>query len=375
MEQSKYKGEIAMYLPEGHSYFHDGIKIISDYGEIDASDADWLMDAEAISQILTEAMAEKDMVYKYILQNLLTTATFYRGSKIDFPLDFEQYLRFQMPFPVTPVFNSTKPGYINLLTPTSHPMVSNGYVNPESIQLLLRGNLRDTIAQLDVIYCPSGVQYKLSYRTHEIGDQGFVHEILACEKREAGGMPSMVSFVFLPALQFEFTEHPLPPFVPSGPVWLHCCSSTIYWLALFQVYPQYDRRSFCPYVPRMQGIQDERMVKYRNVLRLLLRIGTGNNIPDLSDIFVLKGLHFYRLRYNATCDCSLSLAMLFIEFLTIHKEITYNEAMQKYMTFGGQEQHWMRGALQLDSIARNVSTFYYLNCIHVDHLKNLFGIM
>ncbi|KAH8380210.1 hypothetical protein KR009_009493 [Drosophila setifemur] len=348
--------------------------MISDYGEIEQSDADWLLDAEAMCQILTEAMAEKDVVYQFLLQNLLTTATFHRGTKIDFPLDFEQYLRFQMPFPVMPVFNSSKPGYINLMAPTSHPMVSNGYVNPESIQLLLRGNLRDAIAHLGLVTCPSGVQYRISYRTHEIGDQGFVHEILACEQRDSGGMPSVVSFVFLPALQFSYAEHPLPSFVPSGPAWMQCCSSTFYWLALFQVYPQYDRRSFCPYVPRMQGIQDDRKVKYRNVLRLLLRIGTGNNIPDLSDIFVLKGLHFYRLRYNATCDCHLSLSTLFIELLSIHREIIYNEALQKFITFGGQQNLWMRDAIRLDSIARNVTMFYYLNCIHVDHLKHLFGI-
>ncbi|KAH8239693.1 hypothetical protein KR032_006729, partial [Drosophila birchii] len=363
--------------------------------EIDESDADWLVDAEAICLVLTEAMAGKDVVYKYMLKHLLATATFYRGSKIDFPLDFEQYLRFRMPFPVTPVFNSSQPGYINLLAPTSHPMVSNGYVNPESVQLLLRGNLRDAIRRLSVIRCPSGLQYKLSYRTHEIGDQGFVHEILACEKRLSGGMPSVVSFVFLPAMEFSFAEHPLPTFVPSGPAWSHCCSSTFYWLALFQVYPHFDRRSFCPYVPRMQGIQDERMIKYRNVLRLLLRIGTGNNIPDLSDIFVLKGLHFYRLRYNAACDCNLSLSTLFIEvsrelkleinrfeeeffllqLLGIHREITYNEALQKFVTFGGQQAHWMGDAIRLYSITRNVAMFYYMNCIPVEHLKHLFGII
>ncbi|KAH8305246.1 hypothetical protein KR018_006263, partial [Drosophila ironensis] len=343
--------------------------------EIDDSDADWLHDAEAICQIITDAMAEKDVVYKFILQHLISTATFYRGTKIDFPLNFEQYLRFQMPFPVTPVFNSAKPGFINLLAPTTHPMVIHGFVNPEIIQLLLRGNLREAINQLDVITCPGGGQYKLNYRTHEIGDQGFVHEILAYEQRPAGEIPSVVSFVFLPALQFSFAEFPLPPFVPSGPAWMHCCTSTFYWLALFQVYPQYDRRSFCPYVPRMQGIQDERMVKYKNVLRLLMRIGMGNNIPDLSDIFVLKGLHFYRLRYNANCDCNLSLATLFMESLSIHKDITYNEALQRFITFGGHEQHWMRGALRLDSIARNVATFYYLNCIHIDQLKHLFGIV
>ncbi|XP_016969008.1 uncharacterized protein LOC108037067 [Drosophila rhopaloa] len=349
--------------------------MISDYGEIDESDADWLTDAESICQIVTEAMAEKDVVYRFMMQNLLATANFYRASKIDFPLNFEQYLRFRMPFPVTPVFNASKPGYINLLAHTSHPMVSNGYVNPESIQLLLRGNLRDAISQLGVIRCSSGLQYRLSYRSHEIGDQGLVHEILACEKRDFGGMPRVVSFVFLPALQFSFAEHPLPTFVPSGPAWTHCSSGTFYWLALFQVYPQFDRRSFCPYVPRMQGIQGERMIKYRNVLRLLLRIGTANNISDLSDIFVLKGLHFYRLRYNATCDCNLSLATLFIELLMIHKVITYNEALQKFVTFGGQQQHWMSDAVRLDGIAKNVSIFYCINCIPIDHLKHLFGIM
>ncbi|XP_070142096.1 uncharacterized protein [Drosophila kikkawai] len=262
MEQGKLK-EAVLYLPEGHVFFHEGIKLISDYGEIDDCDADWLVDAEAICQVLTEAMAEKDVVYKYMLKHLLATATFYRGSKIDFPLDFEQYLRFRMPFPVTPVFNSSQPGYINLLAPTSHPMV----------------------------------------------------------------------------------------------------------------YPHFDRRSFCPYVPRMQGIQDERMIKYRNVLRLLLRIGTGNNIPDMSDIFVLKGLHFYRLRYNANCDCNLSLPTLFIELLGIHREITYNEALQRFVTFGGQQAHWMGDATRLYSITRNVAMFYYMNCIPVEHLKHLFGII
>ncbi|XP_022213893.2 uncharacterized protein LOC111068605 [Drosophila obscura] len=364
----------ALILPEGHSFFHEGIKMISECGEIDEGDADWQLDAEFLCRTIREAMSEKDLVYKFLLQNLLATATFYRGSKIDFPLDFDQYLRFRMPFRVTPIFNMTQPAYIHLHALNGHPMVSNGYVNPESVQLFLRGNLRDAITHMGSVSCNSGVRYKLSYRTHEIGDQGFVHEILACESRNEG-MPSVISFVFLPAMQFTFAEHPLPSFVPSGPAWLHC-NGTFHWLALLQVYPQYDRRSFCPYVPRMQYIRDERMLKYRTVLRLLLRIGTGNNIPDLCDIFVLKGLHFYRLRYSSSCDCHLSLATLFIEMLNIHREVAYNEAWQKSITFGlHQQQHWMRDALSLDSIVRNLTMLYHINCIHVDHLKQLFGII
>ncbi|XP_030372263.1 uncharacterized protein LOC115622458 [Scaptodrosophila lebanonensis] len=341
--------------------------------EIDDMDADWLVDAEFICKTITDIMSEKDWIYKFMLQHLLATATFFRGSKIDVPLDFEQYLRFHMPFPVTPIFNAAQPGYIHLYAPTTHPMVSNSFVNPESVQLLLRGNLRDTMDHLSSIFCNSGVEYKLAYRTHDIGDQGFIHEILACEQRDFG-MPSIISFVFLPALQFSITEFPLPPFVPTSPAWTHCGDS-FYWLALLQVYPRYDNRSFCPYVPRMQLIQDERMIKYRNVLRLLMRIGIGNDIPDISDIFVLKGLHFFRLRYSTSCDCNLSLATLFMELLNIHTDITYHDALQKYMTFGGFQQHWMCNALKLDCIARNVSMFYYINCIHLDHLKHLFGII
>ncbi|XP_023161023.1 uncharacterized protein LOC111592831 [Drosophila hydei] len=360
-------------LPEGYSHFQEGIKWVSDLMEIEDCDADWLLDAEFICKRISEIMCKKDWIYKFVLEHLLSTATFYRGSKIDVPLDFEQYLRFYMPFPVTPIFNAAQPGYINLYAPTTHPMITKGYVNPENVQLLLRGNLRDAINQIKGIYCDSGVHYKLTYRTHEIGDQGFVHEILACEKRESG-MPSIISFVFLPALQFKFADFPLPTFVPAGPAWAHC-NNVYYWLALLQVYPQYDHRSFCPYVPRMQFIQDERMLKYRNVLRLLVKIGIGNNIPDISDIFVLKGLHFFRLRYSMSCDCNLSLATLFMELLNIHTQIIYNDAVQKVLIFGGCQQHCMQEALKLDAIARNVSMFYYMNYIHLEHLKQMFGLI
>ncbi|KAH8365688.1 hypothetical protein KR093_003387 [Drosophila rubida] len=341
--------------------------------EIEDSDADWLVDAEFICKRISDVMTKKDWIYKYVLEHLLTTATFYRGSKIDVPLDFEQYLRFHMPFPVTPIFNASQPGYINLYAPSTHPMITKGYVNPEHVQVLLRGNLRDAINQLKGVRCDSGVQYKLSYRTHEIGDQGFVHEILACEQRD-GGMPSIISFVFLPALQFKFAEFPLPAFVPSGPAWAHC-SNVYYWLALLQVYPQYDSRSFCPYVPRMQFVQDDRMVKYRNVLRLLVKIGLGNNIPDISDIFVIKGLHFFRLRYSMSCDCNLSLSTLFMELLNIHTNIIYTDAMHKLLVFGSCQQHCMQEALKLDTIARNVSMFYYMNYIPWDQLKQMFGLI
>ncbi|SPP87528.1 uncharacterized protein LOC117589213 [Drosophila guanche] len=365
----------ALILPEEHS-FHDGIKVIAECGEIDEGDADWLLDAQVISRTIREAMSEKDLVYNFMLQNLLATATFYRGSKIDFPLRFDQYLRFRMPFRVTPIFNTAQPAYIHLHAAHVHPMVSNDYLNPESVQLFLRGNLRDAISHMGSISCRSGVRYSLSYRTHEIGDQGFVHEILASECRDAG-MPSVISFVFLPAMQFSFVEHPLPSFVPSGPAWAHC-SGTSYWLALLQVYPQYDRRSFCPFVPRMQHIRDERMLKYRHALRLLLRIGTANHIPDLCDFFVLKGLHFYRLRYSASCDCHLSLATLFIEMLNIHREVAYNEAWQKCITFGWQQlqsHNWLSDVLALDSLVRDVTILYHINHIHLDHLKQLFGSM
>ncbi|KAL7732086.1 hypothetical protein ACLKA6_015847 [Drosophila palustris] len=370
-DQKIAKSEVS--LPEGYSYFQEGIKWVSDLMEIDESDAEWLVDAEYISKKISDVMCKKDWIYKFVLEHLLTTATFYRGSKIDVPLDFEQYLRFHMPFPVTPIFNASQPGYINLYAPSTHPMITKNYVNPENVQLLLRGNLRDAINQLKCIYCENGVQYKLSYRTHEIGDQGFVHEILACEKRDSG-MPSIISFVFLPALQFKFSEFPLPTFVPSGPSWSHC-NNVYYWLALLQVYPQYDHRSFCPYVPRMQFIHDERMVKYRNVVRLLVKIGIGNNIPDISDIFVIKGLHFFRLRYSMSCDCNLSLSTLFMELLNIHTNIMYNDAMNKLLLFGGCQEHCMQEALKLDAIARNVSMFYYMNYIHLDHLKRLFGLI
>ncbi|XP_062130174.1 uncharacterized protein LOC133841593 [Drosophila sulfurigaster albostrigata] len=362
-----------LLLPDGYSYFQDGIKWVSDLMEIEDSDADWLVDAEFICKRISDVMSKKDWIYKSVLEHLLTTATFYRGSKIDVPLDFEQYLRFQMPFHVTPIFNASQPGYINLYASSTHPMITKGYVNPELVQVLLRGNLRDAINQLKSVYCDSKVHYKLSYRTHEIGDQGFVHEILACEQRD-GGMPSIISFVFLPALQFKFSEFPLPSFVPSGPAWAHC-NNVYYWLALLQVYPQYDNRSFCPYVPRMQFVQDDRMVKYRNVLRLLVKIGLGNNIPDISDIFVIKGLHFFRLRYSMSCDCNLSLPTLFMELLNIHTNIIYTDATHKLMVFGNCQQHSMQEALKLDTIARNVSMFYYMNYIPWDRLKQMFGLI
>lgn len=35
----------------------------------------------------------------------------------------------------------------------------------------------------------------------------------------------------------------------------------------------------------------------------------------------------------------------------------------------------MQEALKLDAIARNVSMFYYMNYIRLDHLKHLFGLI
>lgn len=35
----------------------------------------------------------------------------------------------------------------------------------------------------------------------------------------------------------------------------------------------------------------------------------------------------------------------------------------------------MGDAIRLDSITRNVAMFYYMNCIPVEHLKHLFGII
>ncbi|EDV95929.1 uncharacterized protein LOC6556802 [Drosophila grimshawi] len=374
MTDHKIESEISLFLPEAYCNFQDGMKWILDLMEIEDCDGDWLQDAEFICKRISEVMYKKDWIYKFVLRNLLSTATFYRGSKIDVPLDFDQYLHFQMPFPVTPIFNTVQPGYINLYAPiTTHPMITKGYVNPENVQLLLRGNLRDAISRIKYIYCSSGVQYTLKYRTHEIGDQGFVHEILACEQRDSG-MPSIISFVFLPALEFKFADFPLPTFVPTGPAWTHC-STASYWLALLQVYPQYDNRSFCPYVPRMQLIKNESLLKYRNALRLLVKIGMGNNIPDISDIFVLKGLHFFRLRYSMNCDCNISLATLFMELLNIHTHMTYNDALLKVLIFGDGEQHSMQHALKLDAIARSVSMYYYINNIHVDQLKQMFGLI
>lgn len=52
-----------------------------------------------------------------------------------------------------------------------------------------------------------------------------------------------------------------------------------------------------------------------------------------------------------------------------------NDAMHKLVVFGGYQEHCMQEALKLDAIARNVSMFYYMNYIRLDHLKHLFGLI
>lgn len=63
------------------------------------------------------------------------------------------------------------------------------------------------------------------------------------------------------------------------------------------------------------------------------------------------------------------------QLLNIHTNIMCNDAMHKLVVFGGCQEHCMQEALKLDAIARNVSMFYYMNYIRLDHLKHLFGLI